>query len=211
MKKIVILISGRGSNLEAILQALIAKAWDAQVVQVISNRSNAQGLEIANKNNIPSSVLEHDDFPTREAFDLALMEKINEFTPDLVILSGFMRILSNQFVKHFEGRLINIHPSLLPSFPGLKTHQEAIATGVKWHGATVHFVTPEMDVGPIICQGIVPVLPQDTSETLANRVLEIEHLIFPKAIEWFIQEALILEKGIVQVRSSPLQFFFKID
>jgi phosphoribosylglycinamide formyltransferase-1 len=207
MKKIVILVSGRGSNLEAILQANILKAGQAQVVQVICNRPEALGIDIAKKYQIPVTIIDHTSFSARNLFDEALLEKTLSFAPDLVILAGYMRILSDPFVSQFFGKLINIHPSLLPSFPGLKTHAAALKTGVKWHGATVHFVTKDLDVGPIIIQGIVPVLPNDTECSLATRVFQVEHQIYPQAIEWFIREQLALEQGNVRVDPAQQQFF----
>jgi phosphoribosylglycinamide formyltransferase-1 len=207
MKKIVILISGRGSNLRAILQAQQLKAWQADIVQVITNRPQALGITVAKEFGIPVTILDHKSFISRQEFDAVLLEKTQTFNPDLVILAGFMRILSPEFVNFFNGRLINVHPSLLPSFPGLKTHAAAIATGVKWHGATVHFVTHAMDVGPVIAQGVVPVLPEDTEETLSQRVLQIEHVIYPQAIEWFISDQLHLDQGNVRVVPAQQQFF----
>ncbi len=207
MKKIVILISGRGSNLRAILQAQRLKAWQADIVQVITNRPQAVGIEVANEFGIPVTILDHQSFISRQEFDAELLKKTQAFNPDLVILAGFMRILSADFVNFFNGRLMNVHPSLLPSFPGLKTHSAAIAMGVKWHGATVHFVTHAMDVGPIIAQGVVPVLPEDTEETLSQRVLEIEHIIYPQALEWFIRDQLHLDQGNVRVVPAQQQFF----
>ena len=153
------------------------------------------------------TILDHQACHSREEFDAQLLEKTQSFKPDLVVLAGFMRILSQEFVQFFQHRLMNIHPSLLPSFPGLKTHAAAIATGVKWHGATVHFVTQEMDVGPIIAQGAVPVFPDDTQPTLEQRVLQIEHSIYPQAIEWFIQGRLHIEHGNVRVEPAQQQFF----
>jgi len=207
MKKIVILISGRGSNLAAILEAQQTRAWEAKVVNVICNRPDAAGIEVAEKFGVPVTIIDHKSFANRSLYDQALLEKTHNFEPDLVVLAGYMRILSSDFVQNFSGRLINIHPSLLPSFPGLNTHRAALAAGVKWHGATVHFVTEDLDVGPIIAQGIVPVLQNDTEETLASRVFVIEHLIYPQAIEWFIREQLVLEQGNVRVEPAQQQFF----
>ena len=172
MKRIVILISGRGSNMEAILRAASAEKWPAQIVAVISNKSTAAGLATASSAGIAARVVEHVSYPDRAQFDQALSTVIDEYSPDLVILAGFLRILTSAFVAHYHGRMVNIHPSLLPSFPGLNTHQRALEAGVKFHGATVHFVTPELDHGPIIEQAIVPVLDTDTEDTLAARVLE---------------------------------------
>jgi len=207
MKKIVILISGRGTNLAAILEAQHVKAWEAKVVQVICNRPEAPGIEIARKYGIPVTILDHQSYANRTLFDQALLEITRNFEPDLVVLAGYMRILSSDFVQLFSGKLMNIHPSLLPSFPGLHTHRAALNAGVKWHGATVHFVTEDIDVGPIIAQGIVPVFPKDTEEQLASRVFQVEHHIYPQAIEWFIREELVLERGNVRVEPAQQQFF----
>ena len=193
MKKIVILISGRGSNLRSILQAQLLKAWEVDIAQVITNRPQAHGIEIAKEFGVPVTILDHQAYYSRQEFDAQLLKKTQSFKPDLVVLAGFMRILSPEFVHFFQHRLINIHPSLLPSFPGLNTHAAAITAGVKWHGATVHFVTQEMDLGPIIAQGAVPVFSNDTEATLEQRVLQIEHSIYPQAIEWFIQGRLHIE------------------
>jgi phosphoribosylglycinamide formyltransferase 1 len=207
MKKIVILISGRGSNLAAILEAQQVRAWEAGVTHVISNQPDAPGIAIAEKFGVPFTIIDHKSFANRSLYDQALLEKTRNLEPDLVVLAGYMRILSSDFVQLFSGRLMNIHPSLLPSFPGLNTHRAALTAGVKWHGATVHFVTVDLDVGPIIAQGIVPVLQNDTEEILASRVFVIEHLIYPQAIEWFIREQLVLEQGNVRVEPAQQQFF----
>lgn len=207
MKRIVILISGRGSNLKAILQSAQNGTLNTEVAAVISNQKNAQGLDIAKEFGINAISFDHKDFESRQAFDRQLIATIDELKPDLVVLAGFMRLLTDEFVEHFEGKLINIHPSLLPSFPGLKTHEQALAKGVKWHGATVHFVSKEMDEGPIIIQGVVPVLPGDTAEVLADRVLEIEHQIYVQAIKWYLDDQIRLEKGIVSVIPTAPQFF----
>jgi len=187
MKNIVILISGAGSNMAAILEAAEQRQWSvrcgARVAAVVSNRADAQGLDIAQCRGIPVVVLDHRSFDSREAFDLALQLEIDRFEPALVVLAGFMRILSAAFVRHYHQRLINIHPSLLPAFAGLNTHQRAIDMGCQFAGATVHHVTPELDHGPILAQGIVPVLPTDTADILAQRVLTQEHVIYPQAIE----------------------------
>lgn len=192
MKKIVILISGRGSNMEALIAARDAGTLPVNIVAVISNRVEAEGLETAAKSGITTHFINHKAFAGREAFDSRLAQCIDEFEPDLVVLAGFMRILSDGFVRHYEGRLINIHPSLLPSFPGLHTHQRALEEGVRIHGCTVHFVTPALDNGPIIVQAAVPVLPGDTEEALAERVLREEHRVYPQAIRWFCEERLTL-------------------
>lgn len=207
MKKIVILISGRGSNLEAILAAQALTTLQAQIVQVICNRPKAPGIDIAAKYDVPVTIIDHEHYASRSLYDKILLETTLSFQPDLVVLAGYMRILSSDFVQKLDGKLINIHPSLLPSFPGLRTHAAALRCGVKWHGATVHFVTEDLDVGPIIAQGIVPVYPEDTELTLADRVSRIEHVIYPKVIEWFIQEQIFIEQGNVRVEPAQQQFF----
>jgi len=208
LKNIVILISGKGSNLKVILEAQREQGWDAQVTRVFCNRVDAQGLGIADTFGVPVTVLNHQDFPSRAAFDQTLLANIQQEQPDLVVLAGFMRILSKDFVDYFAGRLMNIHPSLLPSFPGLNTHQAALKAGVKWHGATVHFVTSELDVGPIIAQGVVPVHNYDNPDLLSERVQAIEHIIYPKAIEWFLKDQIFLQDGIVSVIPPQSQFFY---
>jgi phosphoribosylglycinamide formyltransferase 1 len=186
VKKIVILISGGGSNMKAIVQAAERGAWrsklGAGVAAVISNKADAAGLEFAKGQGIPTEVLDHKAYPSREAFDDALAACIDRYQPSLVVLAGFMRILTPGFVGRYAGGLLNIHPSLLPAFPGLHTHQRAIDAGCKVAGATVHQVTAELDHGPILAQATVPVLPGDTADTLAARVLTQEHLIYPRAI-----------------------------
>ncbi|MHB8167931.1 MAG: phosphoribosylglycinamide formyltransferase [Sulfuricella sp.] len=186
MKSIVILISGRGSNMQAIMEARLP----VKIAAVISSNPNAPGLEIARLHGIPAHALNHRDHQTREEFDTALAARIAYFNPDLVVLAGFMRILTPNFVSDYNGRLINIHPSLLPAFTGLNTHARALTEGVKIHGCTVHFVTTNLDKGPIIAQAAVPVLPDDTEETLGARVLEQEHKIYPQAIRWFAEDRL---------------------
>lgn len=178
MKNVVILISGRGSNMEALIAARNAGQLPVNIAAVISNRPDAKGLETAAAAGIATRCLEHKGFAGREAFDAALAELIDSFTPDLVVLAGFMRILTPDFVRHYEGRLLNIHPSLLPAFPGLHTHQRALDEGVRIHGCTVHFVTAELDHGPVVIQAAVPVLDEDNESTLAARVLGQEHLIY---------------------------------
>jgi phosphoribosylglycinamide formyltransferase-1 len=201
MKRIVILISGRGSNMQAMLKVAAAEHWPAQFAAVISNQPNAAGLDVARAAGIATAAINHRDYPDREQFDAALAELIDQHSPDLIVLAGFMRILTPGFVNRFFGRLINIHPSLLPSFPGLHTHQQAIDAGVKVHGATVHFVTAELDHGPIISQATVPVLDDDTEDTLAARVLEQEHRIYPQAVRDLMSDTLKLVDGRV-VRSA---------
>ena len=179
--------------MEAIVRAAQAEQWPAKIAAVISNRADASGLEFAAQRGIPTAVIPSRDYPTREQFDSALCEKIDTFAPDLVVLAGFMRILTAPFVEHYQGRMLNIHPSLLPSFPGLATHRQALAAGVKLHGATVHFVTPDLDHGPIVAQAAVPVQEEDSEEALAERVLEQEHVIYPRAVRWFIDGRLRLD------------------
>lgn len=197
MKSIVILISGRGSNMEALIAARDAGHLPVNIAAVISNRPQAMGLETAAKAGIPVHFIDHKGFSGREAFDAALAECIDGFAPDLVVLAGFMRILTDGFVRHYEGRLMNIHPSLLPSFPGLHTHQRALAEGVRIHGCTVHFVTPTLDHGPVIIQAAIPVLDGDTEESLAARILVQEHKVYPQAVRWFAEDQLRLENGRV--------------
>jgi phosphoribosylglycinamide formyltransferase 1 len=186
-KNIVILISGGGSNMAAIVNTAKKERWEqqfgARVAAVISNRADAKGLAFAADEGIPTRVLDHKAFASRETFDAQLIQVIDEFAPTLVVLAGFMRILTPAFVQHFAGRLINIHPSLLPAFPGLHTHERAIAAGCKFAGATVHEVTAELDHGPILAQAAVPILEGDTADALAARVLTQEHLIYPAAVK----------------------------
>ena len=195
MKRIVILISGRGSNMQAILEAKLP----LQVAAVIANKEDAGGLQTAARHGIATAVLSHKGYPSREAFDADLAKLIDGYQPDLVVLAGFMRILSEGFVRHYQNRMINIHPSLLPAFTGLSTHARAIQEGVKVHGCSVHFVTPELDHGPIICQAVVPVLDDDTEDTLARRVLACEHRIYPQAVRWFVEGRLSVEGNRVRV------------
>ncbi len=184
MKKIVVLLSGRGSNLQAILSAKLP----CQIVAVISNREDAAGLKIAQAHGISTVVVQHNYYADRASFDAALAKEIDRFTPDVIALTGFMRILTADFVDRYLGKLINIHPSLLPSYTGINTHARVIQDGVKIHGCSVHFVTPTLDAGPIIIQAAVPVLHDDTVETLSCRVLQEEHRIYPQAIHWICRE-----------------------
>lgn len=190
MKKIVILISGRGSNMQALLEAKLPCA----IAAVISNRAEAEGLNIARSHKIPVTVVSHRDFADRESFDTALSGEIDRHQPDLVVLAGFMRILTPAFVNHYAGRLINIHPSLLPTYAGVNTHERALQDGVKIHGCSVHFVTTDLDHGPIIIQAAVPVLADDTPATLAARVLHEEHRVFPQAVRWLCRKQIWLDK-----------------
>ena len=197
MKSIVILISGRGSNMEALLDRVSSGELKVRVAAVLSNRPQAKGLEIAAARGIPVRAIDHKLFPQRTDFDAALIKVIDEYAPDLVVLAGFMRILSEDFVNHYAGRLLNIHPSLLPSFPGLHTHQRALEAGVRIHGCTVHFVTATLDHGPVVIQAAVSVLDGDTEESLAARVLAEEHKIYGEAVRWFVEERLQLIDGRV--------------
>lgn len=201
MKNIVILISGRGSNMEAVVRAAQAEQWPARIVAVISNRADAQGLVFAAEHGIATAVVANKDYASREQFDAALQAVIDGFAPDLVVLAGFMRILTPPFVEHYAGRMLNIHPSLLPLFPGMATHRQALEAGVTEHGATVHFVTAELDHGPAVASATVPVLPGDTEDSLSARVLVQEHLLYPRAIRLFIDDKLSVEHG--QVRVDP--------
>ena len=199
MKKIVILISGRGSNMQAVVDACIAQKWPAQIAAVISNKADASGLAYAERQGIATAVVVSKEFSQREAFDAALQQKIDEFAPDLVVLAGFMRILTPAFVNHYAGRMLNIHPSLLPSFVGLATHRQALDAGVKLHGATVHFVTAELDHGPIVAQAAVAVHHEDTENSLAQRVLEQEHIIYPRAVRQFVEGKISIVGNIVRI------------
>jgi len=209
MKKIVILISGRGSNMAEIVRACRHEAWPATVAAVISNRPGASGLDFAKSHGIPTAVIDHTVFAgDRLAFDTELARVIDEYSPDLVVLAGFMRVLTDVFVGRYAGRMLNIHPSLLPNFPGLRTHQQALDAGVKLHGSTVHFVTPELDHGPIVVQGGVPVLAGDDPAALAERVLGVEHIIYPRAVRWFVEGRLALQSGHVILTPPEPQWFF---
>ena len=190
MKNIVILISGRGSNMQAIVNAAIP---DARIVAVLSNSATAAGLAWAAERGISTDSLNHKDFPSRLDFDQAMMEKIDAYPPDLVVLAGFMRILTPEFCAHYPNRLINIHPSILPAFTGLHTHERALEAGCRVAGCTIHFVTPELDCGPIISQGIVPILDGDTPDDIAARVLTVEHRLFPQAVADFVAGRLKIE------------------
>lgn len=190
MKNIVILISGRGSNMQAIVNANIP---NVNIAAVLSNRADAAGLAWAAERGIATDSLDHKAFASREDFDRAMMEKIDAYAPDLVVLAGFMRILTPAFCAHYEGRLINIHPSLLPAFTGLHTHERALESGCRVAGCTIHFVTAELDCGPIISQGVVPILDGDTAEGIAARVLKVEHVLFPQAVADFATGRLKIE------------------
>ena len=206
VKNIVILISGGGSNMKAIVEHARKNAWQAQgvarVAAVVSNRADAGGLAYAAEQGIPTVVLSHRDFASREAYDAELMKQIDAFLPDLVVLAGFMRILTPAFTNHYARRMFNIHPSILPSFKGLHTHEQALKAGVKVHGATVHGVTAELDHGPIVMQSCVPVLADDNADTLAARVLKTEHIIYPQVVEWFVRGGLIWDEAGIRLHPS---------
>jgi phosphoribosylglycinamide formyltransferase-1 len=209
IKSAVCLISGRGSNLEAILRAARDESWEAgaglRVAAVVSNRAGVRGLEVARDFGVPALVLAHDAYPTREAFDAALAAAIDAYEPALVVLAGFMRVLTPAFVARYRGRLLNIHPSLLPAFPGLHTHRRALAAGVRLHGATVHFVSDQLDGGPIVAQAAVPVLPGDTEQALAARVLAQEHVLLPRCVRWILEGSVRLEGESVVVEAIAPQ------
>jgi len=196
--RVVVLLSGRGSNFQAIVEAQLP----IEIVAVISNRPHAAGLDTARARGLTTVALDHTALPDRETFDALLADEIERHHPDLVVLAGYMRILSAAFIARFEGRLLNIHPSLLPMFPGLKTHERALAEGVKIHGCTVHFVTADLDHGPIVIQAAVPVRADDTADTLAARVLQQEHRIYPQAVRWFAEGRLVKNHGHVNLKDD---------
>jgi phosphoribosylglycinamide formyltransferase 1 len=209
MKRIVILISQRGTNMEALHRACVAEDWPARVCAVIGHRPESTGLHYAAVHGLATALVDHRGFGSREAFDAALAEAIDAHAPDLVLLAGFMRILTPGFVQRYEGRLLNIHPSLLPAFAGLHTHRRALEAGCQVAGATVHFVTPELDHGPIVAQAAVPVHPGDDEATLAARVLAAEHQIYPRAARWFVTGRLRLAAGrVTQLDGEPQQQWF---
>ena len=196
--RVVVLLSGRGSNFQAIAEANLP----IEIVAAISNRPQAAGLAYAREHGMTAIALDHTVQPDREVFDAQLADEIERHQPDLVVLAGYMRILSPAFIARFEGRLLNIHPSLLPAFPGLKTHERALAEGVKIHGCTVHFVTAQLDHGPIVIQAAVPVLADDTADSLAARVLAQEHRIYPQAVRWFAEGRLVNNHGCVNLKDD---------
>ncbi|HYL89421.1 MAG TPA: phosphoribosylglycinamide formyltransferase [Burkholderiales bacterium] len=202
---LVILISGRGSNMRALVEAGLP------VSAVIANRADAGGLEFARLRKIATAVVDHRKFSSREAFDEALATEIDRHRPRLVALAGFMRVLTPRFVTHYEGRLLNIHPSLLPAFTGLDTHARALAAGVKLHGCTVHFVTAELDSGPIVIQAVVRVRSGDSADELAARVLRQEHVIYPRAARWFLEGKLVIQNGVVRVKGDDAQLVMAAD
>lgn len=207
MKNIVILISGRGSNMEAIVRACAAEGWPARIAAVISNKPGAAGLDFAAAHGIATAVVDHKAFASREDFDAELRRVIDGFGPDLLVLAGFMRILTPAFTAHYADRMLNIHPSLLPAFTGLHTHQRALEMGCKFVGATVHFVTAELDHGAIVAQAVAPVLDGDDADALAARVLKLEHRMYPSAVRWFVQGQLALEDGRVRQLAGEAQSF----
>jgi len=202
---LVVLISGRGSNMRALVEAGLP------VSAVISNAADAQGLEFALARGIPTRVVEHRKFSSRDAFDTALAREIDAFNPRLVALAGFMRVLGAAFVQRYEGRLLNIHPALLPAFPGLNTHARALSAGVKLHGCTVHFVTAEVDHGPIVIQAAVRVRAGESADGLAARVLAQEHLVYSRAVRWFLDGRLLVQNGVVTVKGNDAQLVFSAD
>jgi phosphoribosylglycinamide formyltransferase-1 len=202
---VAILISGRGSNMRALIEAGLP------VSAVISNRAEAEGLKLAAARGIATRVVEHRAHATREAFDEALATEIDRFAPRVVALAGFMRVLTPGFVGRYRERLLNIHPSLLPAFPGLDTHRRALAAGVKVHGCTVHFVTPELDHGPIVVQAALPVRADDDEASLAARVLRQEHVIYPRAVRWFLEGRLALDNGVVRLKGNDAQLVLAAD
>lgn len=201
---VVVLISGSGSNLQAIIDATLNNELPISISAVISNRPDAKGLQRAQNANIETRIVDHKDFPDRDVFDAELKLCIDSFSPDLVVLAGFMRILTKDFVEHYSGRMLNIHPALLPNFPGLNTHERALESGVEQHGASVHFVTTEVDGGPIVLQANVDVLDNDDADILAARVLEKEHLIYPLAIKWYAEGRLTFKDNQLLLDDSPL-------
>ena len=203
-KRITVLISGRGSNLAALLDAMRDGALGGTITRVIANVPDAPGLDVARTHGVAATLLDNRDFATREAFDAALADVIDAERPDLVVLAGFMRVLGAPFVRRFADRLLNVHPSLLPLYPGLHTHRRALADGARIHGCTVHFVTPEVDVGPIIAQGAVPVFDDDDEASLAARVLVQEHALLPAAVRWFCEGRLVIAGKQVRVNGEQL-------
>jgi len=204
LPKIVVLISGSGSNLQALIDAVDNGDIPAEIAAVISNKSEAFGLKRAADAGIATHVINHKEFPDRPQFDAAMIRTIEQYQPQLVVLAGFMRILTDDFVRRYQGRMLNIHPSLLPKYPGLNTHQRALENGDREHGVTVHFVTPELDSGPNIIQARVPVLEQDTADTLANRVQQQEHVIYPIAVKWFVTGRLTMDAGKAKLDQESL-------
>jgi phosphoribosylglycinamide formyltransferase-1 len=211
MKRIVVLISGQGTNMKALVDACEAERWPARIVAVVSNRPDAAGLAFARDHGIAAEGLDHKAFADRAAFDAALAAVIDGHAPDLVVLAGFMRILTPEFVGRYAGRMINIHPSLLPAFAGLHTHRRALEAGCKLAGATVHLVTPDLDHGPIVAQAAVPVRADDDESSLARRVLAAEHVLYPRAVGWFVRDELVVRDGRVAHRDNAPQWWLAGD
>lgn len=203
--RVLVLISGSGSNLQALIDAQQSGKLPVELVAVISNRPDAKGLQRAERAGIPTQVVDHTRFDGRDSFDQALQQAIDAYAPDLVVLAGFMRILTERFTRHYHGRMLNIHPSLLPKYQGLNTHERALQAGDREHGVSVHFVTAELDGGPVALQARVPVLPDDDASRLAQRVLQQEHRIYPLAVKWFAQGRLRMVDGRVFMDSEPLE------
>ncbi len=202
--RIVVLISGSGTNLQAIIDSVISGDIDADISAVISNRPDVRGLQRASQHGIATHTLNHQEYDSREAFDVAMMRQIDDYQPDLVVLAGFMRILTPDFVRRYQGRMLNIHPSLLPEYRGLHTHQRVLEAGDDIHGVTVHFVTEELDGGPLILQAVVPVLSGDDEDSLASRVQQQEHIIYPLTVKWFVEGRLGFSAGTVTMDGEPL-------
>lgn len=203
-KRIVVLISGSGSNLQAIMDAIDAGQINGRIAAVLSNKADAYGLERAQKANIPALILKHTEFDDRESFDQAMIEKIDHYQPDLIVLAGFMRILTAEFVRHYQGRMLNIHPSLLPKYKGLHTHKRAIEAGDLYHGCTVHFVTEELDGGPLAVQGKVSIDMDDNEDSLQQKVHAVEHKIYPLAVEWICSDKLKWTPKGILIDNQPL-------
>jgi phosphoribosylglycinamide formyltransferase-1 len=199
LKNVAILISGQGSNMASLVDACRTERWPARVVGVVASRPQAPGLALARERGVPAQAVDHAGFADRAAFDAALAARLEALEADLVVLAGFMRILTDGFVRRFAGRLVNVHPSLLPAFPGLDTHARALAAGVRLHGATVHLVTPELDHGPILAQAAVPVRDGDDAATLAARVLRLEHRLYPRAVRWLVEGRVTVADGRARV------------
>jgi phosphoribosylglycinamide formyltransferase-1 len=202
LSPVVVIISGRGSNLQALLDAGVP------VAAVISNVPGAGGLALAAQRGVPALVVPHKDFASRESFEDALAGEIDRYSPGLLVLAGFMRVLTPGFVERYRNRMLNIHPSLLPAFPGLNTHERALAEGVKLHGCTVHFVTADLDHGPIVAQAAIPVRREDSAASLARRVLKQEHVVYPRAVRWYLEDRLVIEGGAVSVKGNDAQYLF---
>ena len=214
--KLVVLISGNGSNLGAIIREIQQGKLNAQIVQVISNQPGAYGLTRAKEANIPTTIINHEDYDSRESFDKSLSQAIDQYQPDLVVLAGFMRILSDEFVEHYMGRLINIHPSLLPKYQGLNTHQRVLDAGEAEHGVTVHYVIPELDSGPVILQASIPVLESDNIKSLKTRIHKAEHQVYPEAIRRIASGQVTFRNNMVYFNNQPItrqqcQFMVKVD